>query len=47
MTTDSLAETQARADVRAKRPSSPTIVGALLETIDRLERERTLREDDQ
>lgn len=46
MTTDSLAEATARADVKAHRPSSAVVVRQLLETIDRLERNASLTEDD-
>lgn len=46
MTTDSLAEATARQNVRNHEPSSPVVVRQLLETIDRLQRQAELTEDD-
>lgn len=46
MTTDGIAQATARYNARHGEPTSPTIVRALLETIDRLERAAELLEED-
>jgi hypothetical protein len=46
MVTESLAVATARQNVREHKPSSPVVVRQLLDTIDRLERQAQLTEDD-